>query len=280
MKNQLVFIPLLTALLLGACTPKSDQHASKDRLEQAYRIMDKGDYDEAISQLEELSKEDTRPEVREALASAYAARAGIKIENYWGFLAGFQSPKVSNEQVQNTTTVVRIAKVLNSANSSQKKTDSDGQDTITKMAQMFGALQLWQDRLNSLPAVRGGARKDLERAWSVMKDHEKSGGHLYRALLGLVLLKSDLTSGFDGWNKIELKLKDYDPAKGGNLTLQCTADLNAFGDWSLGVLVRLGDTVEDISIAFPSKRPELAGAMKESRRFTREFQRIQKGACE
>lgn len=278
MKKPAVHFLIAFTLLLGvSCTPKRETSADRDPLEKSYQLIDKGEIDQAIANLEDLRRTDARPEVTEALASAYAARAGVRLENYWDFFRSFQAPAISMPNIQASALFGRVGGQLNQL---QKQSNLEGVQSIAGLARLFAALQLWEDRIETLPVVRGSARADLDHAAELLKPLPKSGSHLYRGLLGLVILKSDVSAGFDGWSKIEEQLKLAAAHAPSDTHFLCQVNFAAFTQWSSKVFQRLGETIEDAATAFPSKRDELGKAFSESRRIELEFAKLGRGVCE
>lgn len=258
----LSFLFLLIAVV--ACAPKEDSSVQRDPLETGYRLIDKGQYTDAISHLEDLSRQDPRPEVKEALASAYAARAGLQIETYWSFIVGFQAPLLSLDRVNSRLPSLKVNAILGQLDGKVPGSRSSG---LAELARVISTLDLWQEKIDRIPSLKGTAREDAERALAVLQDTPRAGGRLYRALLGLVAFKSDLSVGFEAWNKIEAHLQALDlsrPDSPQNRAVLCRIDVRTFTQWATGLIGRLGSTGEDIAVAFPSKRHDVESAVGQS----------------
>ena len=273
------FLFAVIALGLGACEPKKEKSYDHDPLDSQYRMIDRGDYDGAIRELEAMLQGQNTPRVREALASAYAARAGLFIENYWGFLVGFRAPLLNVDRVNAGPTVTRARKILTQLNGDAEPTN---RNAFGQLARFFGTLEIWADRIDKLPVVRGNARADLERALMVLDGTPSPGGRLYRALLGLVAFKSDIANGFEGWSRVEAILKKLDlsnPKSPVNAALLCQVDVKSFALWAGGIIARLSSTGSDVAVAFPSKRDEMNNAIVQSAQIARELQKAGQGGC-
>jgi hypothetical protein len=272
---------LLLSFALAACSPKKDTALDKDPLETGYRLIDKGETSEAIAHFEELATKDERIQVKEALASAYSARAGIHVDNYWGFLVGFQAPLLQMQSLKTARTVSQARRILTQLEGHR---ELHGHQGLAELAQVVAAFEMWMNRIESLPVVAGDARRDIDRAMRVLFNDNRGGGRLYRALLGLVTLKSDLTVGFESWSQIDVQLTRVDlknPGSSKNNRLLCAVDVQAFADWTSGVLRRLNRTMEDVTIALPSKEQDLAGAMRDTARLAAELRQAAKeNSCE
>ncbi|MBX2988977.1 MAG: hypothetical protein KF802_13900 [Bdellovibrionaceae bacterium] len=276
--KPLIFL-LSLFLVLGGCSPKPETPVDKDPVENAYRRLDRGDTSGAIAQLETLMREDPRPEVRDALASAYAARAGVFIDSYWGLISSFRAPVISNDQIRGTGVVARLARILTQLESRPELAGSQG---LAQLVKVMASLELWQRRIDTLPVVEGPARQDLFRAMQVLEPTRKQGSRLYRALLGLVWFRSELQDGYHGWGRIEATLQKQDwrktdPAQGRRIL--CDINFQQFTEWSARLVSVLGATIEDVTVAYPSKRDELRQAVRESERISRQFENAGRTTC-
>lgn len=262
-----------------ACAPKEDSSIQKDPLETGYQLIDKGQYTEAIGHLENLRREDPRPEVREALASAYAARAGLQIETYWSFLVGFQAPILTPERLGARGPSMRVNGVLGQMGG---KSPAASQSGLIELANLLSTLELWREKIERVPTLRGPGREDAERALEVLRGNERAGGRLYRALIGLVAFKSDVVMGDEAWGKVELHLQGLDmanPASARNRDILCRIDVGAFRGWATGLVDRLIATGQDVIVAFPSKRPDIERALSQSGAVLQALNALPRGAA-
>lgn len=279
MSPKIAFLLISLVFAVGACAPKKDSSVDQDPLEQAYKRIDLGEYGGAIADLEVLALTDTRSEVRQALASAYAGRAGVRIDTLWGFMVGFNAPLLSVEKLQATQTIVRAQRIL-----AQFGGQSNGREarTIVEIAKFLSGLELWRERIDQLPLVHGAARVDVDRAVAVLTGESSRGGRLYRALLGLVTLKSDMAEGFNGWTRISDQLAPLDlskPESPANRAVLCQLDGRRFAVWAGQVVARLTSTVDDVGVAYPSKQKELRRALQDSRGLSQGLAQIGGGGC-
>lgn len=274
-----IFLLFAAFAVFAACSPRKIDDLGDDPLIEADRAIDRGQYDRAIARLEELSRRDPRPRVRETLASAYAARAGLSVQKYWGFLVGFQAPLLNLERVETSPAVRSARRVLDQLDG---HVEADSSRPFGQLARFFGTLELWSDRIDRLPTVPAAKRADVERALTVLKDIPSRGGRLYRALLGLIVFKTDITNGFDKWADVERHLRKLDlarPASPVNQALLCQINVKSFAKWAGGVIARLTVTARDVAVAFPSKASDMDGAVKASETVSRELLRHGEGGC-
>jgi len=244
---------LISLLLVTSCQ-KDRIEANRDPLDENYKLIDRGDYSQAIEKLQILSRKDRRPQVRVALASAYAARGGIKVEQYWGFVVGFKAPLVSPENMNLNASVDSLQRIAK-----QTKGDIDPRD-MRALGGLVNALAVWdryKERVDSIPVVRDGAKEDLKVAVEILNDVQTPGGRLYRGILNLVLFKSAITESANFWedfNKILEQLID------GKIDVLCQFKFETLEQWLTPISYHLAETLGDLAIAYPDDKKELLEA--------------------
>src|SRR5688572_19595078 len=96
-KSRFSLFLLALALLLSCKEKKADD---RNRINEGYNRIDQTQYDGAIEYFLELQKTDPREQVRIALASAYAARAGVRAEGFWDFTQMLKGPTVTEKDLK------------------------------------------------------------------------------------------------------------------------------------------------------------------------------------
>ncbi|MBX3041296.1 MAG: hypothetical protein KF789_11375 [Bdellovibrionaceae bacterium] len=278
MKRKISFLFLAMALALVACQPREQELTGGDPLEESYRLIDKGEYNQAIQSLEELASRDSRPAVVEALASAYAARAGVLVSRYWGAVVGFKAPLIQSQESRLEGLSGQALRVLSQV---EGRKDLTGADEFSKLARFLSVLGEWQERIDRLPTIPARQRDDLREALGILENHKAPGGRLYRALLGLILLKSEINDGFTGWESISASLavsfgKSPGKVKG---DLLCVVDYEAFASWTRGLVKTLQSTALDVAVAYPSKKIEIEKAVDDSEKIASQYLRVGGRAC-
>lgn len=266
------------ALALTACQPREQELTGGDPLEEAYRRIDKGEYDGAIRSLESLASRDSRPAVTEALASAYAARAGVLVSKYWGAVVGFRAPLIQANGPRTEGLSGQAVRVLSQV---EGRRDLQGSDEFSKLARFISVLGEWQERVDRLPTVPETRRDDLREALNILDHHKSPGGRLYRAMLGLILLKSEISDGFSGWERISVSLSASLVKSPESLRkdLLCVVDYGAFVSWAGGLVETLQSTALDVAVAYPSKKIEIQKAVDESEKVATRFLKVGGQAC-
>lgn len=249
---------VLSALLLLALVSCQGQKASdRDPLSDSYQKIDSGDYDGAIAQLEELHSKDQGPQIKMALASAYAARAGLKIEKLWNFVKALQAPRLTDESIKKSQIFQQMQSLIDK---NKSLLNSTAQDDLNQAAKAMAAFEDYRLRLETLPYVTEEKRLDLARASAVLEGSSTKGSRLYRAILNLVNLRSSLKDGFNYWNDVNGELKKLDPELTKNLRNQnilCAVKITKFQSWLSAQFQQLQEISQDIGFAFPSKYQEL-----------------------
>lgn len=253
----------ISIFLLASCQ-KEDREILKDPLEEHYKLIDKGDYSLAIEKLEELSLVDPRPQVRVALASAYAARAGVRVENYWGFVVGFKAPLMFVEDLKMGPTMESLQRITGQTN---------GNVNLRELKSLGGAvntLAVWdryQERVEAIPVVKEpGALQDLQRGVEVLSMVQTPGGRLYRGLLNLILFKSHLVASEALWAGLR---KVAEQVAVGKLEALCQLKLEELMVWLPLISYHLGEALGDLSVAFPRERVSLEEARDLLQRISR-----------
>lgn len=261
MKKALLL--LIASTLAASCGPRKDQVVEREPLEQAYRKLDQGEVDQAIGDLTEMRKRDTRPEVAEALASAYALRAGLRVENYWGFLVGFRAPLLSVEKIENSGTMARWRRLWGQFDGHVEWPTPKG---LVAWAEMLASAEIWRERIESLPPLTAQGELDLMQAIEILKDHPKPGARLYRALLSLIVVKHRVVLGMDGWAEVESQVVALgaSPKVDDVQKLLCAINLPSFQTWARDLLLVFQSATEDLVVSFPSQAKDFEGAYEKS----------------
>jgi tetratricopeptide (TPR) repeat protein len=215
------WIPLLLLIaLLSACNSEKPE-TREQKMNRGFEYLDQNNYDQAVDYFQKLLKEDPHPQVRMALASAYAARAGVKFDSIYNFVAVKHKP------------VVRMQ--LTQLNFSEQ--------TNEVIHNLEDFLAQW----DQVPNVTKSGRSDLEKAVGVLSDTDNSGARLYSAILRVVVLKANVGEGLISW---DLQTQN----KEGKL---CLKDVRPWWQWCEKILNSLDNLGVDLEKAFPKKVDEL-----------------------
>ncbi|MBS1971008.1 MAG: hypothetical protein JSU04_11910 [Bdellovibrionales bacterium] len=253
-KYMKLALGVLTVLLVSGGCQRDKTEPDRDPLDANYQLIDKGDYDGAIRELQKLALEDQRPSVKVALASAYAARGGIRVENYWGFVIGFDAPLVPPDSIPTNATIESLQKIAK-----QAKGDIDPRD-LNALGGIVNALSVWErykDRVDAIPVVTGAALADVQIAAETLKTVQTPGGRLYRAILNLILFKSYITASQGLWDQFNAAIAEL---LAGHIEVLCKFDFEKILNWLNPITYHLTETLDDLIIAYPDERKDLEGA--------------------
>lgn len=224
----------LLVLFLGSCQKETPEDRSESRVDRALRLMDRGEHDEAILILE---KEAAGERVHQLLASAYAARAGVRVQDYWGFVVGYRS--LLKEEKPLTLPGLDL-KIL------PEGTAREARELLERINSSLAEFARVRQRAEQIPYVKREARPDLHRAVQVLTGLQSRGARLYRAILELILIRSavdDMGVVIRAWEK-----KSFD---------FCSEPFAITVEWMVYSSSLLIEALEDLSVAYPSQAPQL-----------------------
>lgn len=230
---HLTFFAVILSLL--ACQSKEPPVTRESRLSAGHKLIDQGRWDEAIQYLTKLEQQDPHLHVKLALASAYAGRAGVRIEKIYSFVA------VRDLKPQTLSlSAVRVDQ---------------------KTQELMQSLGRYATQWEKIPQVKSAGREDLTRALQVLTGQPEAGARLYAATLRVVLLKSVVSEGLLNWQVVRSQKI-------------CTDTVQPYYEWALQLLEHLIVISQDLSSAFPEKKPELSRYTDELQRFKKEAESI------
>ncbi len=233
---RMLLILVLVSTGLIACGKDKDKNAESDVIVKAYRLIDEQRTDEAIQLLEdELRRTPENYHLKVVLSSAYAHRAGIKMQTLFPAMRelrkikGFGKKSSSTPRrpgdprpPQNTIAVLAIAKLMN---------------------QYAGVIEAF----TSIPTVNASQRQSLEHAINLLGRLDSDilpEDAIYRAVLRVVLFKNTVTQNLMG---------DVPSASTGT----CRVDFGSAGDTIVTLGRLLVDIYVDVAIANPKNRKDL-----------------------
>ncbi|MBK9321883.1 MAG: hypothetical protein IPM97_02805 [Bdellovibrionaceae bacterium] len=246
-----VLLALIAGTFIFTCgCQKNEANNRRDPIDDGYVLIDRGSYSEAIQNLTNLSQVDKRPQVLVALGSAYAARGGIKIEQYWGFIISFKAPVVKEESPTTGSITESLFKVSKQKGPKVEKKIK----ALGGLAKTSSVWDQYKDRIQTIPSVKGEQLKDMQRAVDVLANVKTPGGRLYRALLNLIIFKSYVDESQDFWTDFNDVIGDV---VNGEIAVLCDFDFDEILKWLGPISHHLTETLTDLTIAFPEKEVDL-----------------------
>ncbi len=208
--------------------------------------MDKGQNDEAIAllKLEFSNRPSERTQI--LLASAYANRAGIKVESYWGFLIGYDSllkgSKIFAENNDDNDADEIIAQLPSEVRSSMQELNS----TLRELLKL-------RKRLKQIPLISENQKADIQTAINTLADTQSHGARLYRSILELILLRTTIENGY-------LFLSDFSKKP----KIDCTKKMSQALSWIQVSTVLFQNFLSDFLLAFPTEEAEIKRLQSQS----------------
>jgi hypothetical protein len=240
---------LFISFSLSACQVHRD---TSEPMDAGFLKIDREDYDGAIAYFEDLISKDPRPQVRIALATAYAGRAGLKVESFWDFAKAMRQEPVTKESlvqhpfyIRNKQNIADLEPLL----SEQTRND------LSTLFEMMSALDIYRGRIETVPYVQRSRRPDVEKAIQILNDIPDPGGRVYRAVLSGTYLRSELEDGFDIWGTIEARINEAFRNPIESISIFCTPVTGNFAVWLGQKFYYIESTARDLAVAFPSDAP-------------------------
>jgi hypothetical protein len=174
MKQPLIYFTLVCALFLTSCQKHESSVPRKDALQKGNQLLDEGHYDEAIDYFTDLLQDDNSPQFRLALASAYAARAGLRRSDF-----------------------IAIADVA----LMKKAVPSDWSDIFKTLY----FIQTLKERWDYLPSAKLEGLQDLKMAIATLEPSSAPSVRLFSAALRTIYIKSTMGPGLDKWLQLDHK---------------------------------------------------------------------------
>ena len=228
-------LALACALSLG-CSDKKAKEQSPPPLQTATQLIDQGRYDESIRILESDRAPRDDSKVTTALASAYAARAGVRVEDFWGFVIGYDRLLFAAPSSNDT---VPISIDVNSLPAGFSRSTVD---FLKNLNVNFAQVNSIIARIKQIPYVPAERREDLNHAIGVLSRTIQPGARLYRSVLSVIVLQSefkDLAPNLNEWAKSNYSL--------------CDEKLATIADLLVDVRDRLFWMTDDLAYAYPTK---------------------------
>lgn len=235
------WVLLFSLLALVSCQNKADQESEDVQLQRATRNIDKGEYNDAIQSLQTLKTKSTNPKVVMTLASAYAGRAGIKVDQYWGFVVGYESllPEFADSDKVKSQKYAISSQWIAKIPSEQDRKSAEELNKI--LVQMDGILA----RIERIPYVAREHREDLHTAVSELSELKTQGSALYKAILEVILLKSAIEDTRTIFESLRQK---------GSNCERSGQELLTWVKYSWQLLTQI---FEDVAVAYPSKKESI-----------------------
>jgi|GEM_PF-4229906 len=242
---------LIGVLQFGmSCSKKSDLSAVDQKLAQATRLVDQRDYDGAIELCQTVLKAEKNERATRILASAFSGKAGIHVEDYWGFVIGYEGLVGPDQKAFN----IPLGGFRLFAASS-KNLENQAQSLKILLDQLVAI----QKRIEKIPYLESSKRVYLNQALDALSESSTRGGRLYRAILAIILVRSGLEDSQKFLGELSVQQN--------TICIQASAaDDSKILLLSMNLVNSLGlfiNSLKDLSLAFPEGLKDLHSSMPE-----------------
>lgn len=251
MKLLAVAMGLIILASFG-CNRSHTRDSSEPHVEEAYQMIDDGQYTEAIDLFWSLLQNEDTPTIRIGLASAYAARAGILVQSYWELILPLikAQPETHKDKVEKFKKEWKLL-IL--------KLPSEVQATLAaneaNILKAYENLESFKARFEKIPLLTGLDQVgDINMARSIIKDEASRGAHLYRSLLSLVLFRYEANESLNQFNQIIAAFEQ---------TKSCSPQLRLWVTHLDSIATLISDLILDLKLSYPSKVNEIEPFEKE-----------------
>lgn len=235
MSERIFRLVLSIGLVMGisGCARSSSQRREESPLTHAYRLIDAHRDDEAIAYLTDLCGKQPSNDCFSALASAYAHKAGIRVQRFVGVLLTMKSAK-------NLSLVFDSSPVKGEDSA---KVDHSLDSVSTYLNHLTGILSIY----SGIPEVSNTDNIYLDEAIRILDSLERPRQQdgLYRAILRVISFKHAFAEELIG------------PGDQKNLGPACEVDFPLIQNSINDLDRRLLTIVDDLEIGNPSQKNSL-----------------------
>lgn len=227
---RFLFFCILSFVFLG-CSNKPEN--TEDPVLESYRLIDNQRTDEAIDLLEtHLANDQKNNTYRSVLASAYAHKAGIRIQKLVPAISESEKLKKLSEALPK----------VKADESNAKRTNADTLNVVAWLSNLSDVFHAY----SAIPVVETENLVYLRHSIYILNEigtDIKPEDALYRAVLEVILFKNILAGTFKGGLVDSAKID----------TAACLVDIGSFNDTFVELGKILIDIYGDIGIAFPKQ---------------------------
>lgn len=167
--SKFVISLLFVSICWSGCAYKKDDTQTKqDRLNQAAEKIQKSNYDEAESELQDYLREHPdHARAKVLLASLYAHRAGLRIRDYFKLERVINSKPVMTEPyIQNS--------VIETLNQNPDEKIKKVAGYLKQLNEVIIQAQHWNQKINELPTWTDAQALDLDKAIQVLNELDEN----------------------------------------------------------------------------------------------------------
>ena len=244
----LILTSVFSLVLAMGCASKRSELQDSDML-RAKRLIDNQQTDEAIELLEQKQEQDSvDPEYRVTLASAYAHKAGFRIQTLTGVLNTSTQLKRINEQ---SGGAFGLEPTYNTGD-----TQNRALQRIRFMSKILAASSNYFQLVATIPTIPEEKIIFLKKSLKIMNDSRvtwRASDITYRLLLEIIYFKYSFSTQFlEQLMEPTLKSKET-----------CTFDLQAMSDATISLGKQLIDILGDYALIYPQNKEQILDRSQE-----------------
>lgn len=236
------------SMLLGTCSlsilscqqnPSDSQESENAVISKAHRMMDESNFDGAVRYLDSKSAQWSSSErFLITWASAYALRAGLRVENYWDLVVGFDAFAPQRAPLPAEAPLIGQDKIPKELGEEEKK-------ILTRLNDTWKDFRELQRQADKIPLLSKSSTGDLSRARDILSSTQSRGSRLYRALVIVTYLKADLVQADEWFQSAQSKSNPL-----------CSAELQYLSFWLNDSLYWVHEGLGDMSRAYPENESQ------------------------
>ncbi len=242
-RASFLFLVSLFSLTIGtACSTKHSEIQNSDLL-RAKRLIDNQQTDEAIELLEQNSeKNSTDPEYRVTLASAYAHKAGIRIQSLSGIVHASNQLKKINEQ---NGGAFGTTSDYNSGD-----TQNRTHQRLSYLSKILAASSNYFLLISTIPTVPENKVVFIKKSIKLMNDSRvtwRASDITYRLLLEIIYFKYSFSTQF-----LDQLMEPSQRSKE-----SCTLDIQTLSTATMSLGKQLIDILSDYALIYPQNKEQI-----------------------
>jgi hypothetical protein len=231
--------------------------------EQAHDLIDKQKYDEAIELL--TPRQQQNPDNIEyalILATAYAGKAGVHVEEIWGFTLGYETPyfKINNFDNEESLKKYQIL--------TQQVSKQNDQKWLMDFLKVVVAYEAFLQRWQKIPEINDPlALQNLQQAVLILDGAQDKKTSLYNFILRIILFKNKLQDGLNHWQEWQESFLIASSSATSLNDKVVLSQLCIYARWFVDLTVDLEKMINALKISYPSKVPQLNDTLKSLSQF-------------
>lgn len=252
---------IFSSVALLSCQSREDKEEPSIE-QEALNLIKNHQYDEALEKLNLALANNPSDHISQLIASTYAAKAGIFVEDYWDFISAYNTPdlKEQDQDLSQSADYQNLKDILKKLDSSELSKNSQALDELLKN---MTTVKIYAQKIEVIPIVSESQEQDIQNGLNVLESTKSPGAKLYGSLLWLILIRKSLSQGIGVWENSVEHLRKIDLLhlnSDANRKIICDIDQNGFVAWIRNLALAISRVADNLLIAYPSKTDDFARA--------------------